>query len=295
VILLGLVVVTAIFGGAAAALASRAWPAADPASPRLTTKIARWELRKHPGFVRARFDPGVATGLALTLAVVLVVVGIGALTLTAVMVATATGVELADRPIEEWANEHASPFAIDVLETVTDLGATVPVIVLVIVVGMWEHVRLPNRALFPFLLVAVGGQSLVTNALKAIADRARPDINPVAENLGPSFPSGHTATAAAALAALALVLGRRRSRRVQLALVGAAVGLAAAVAATRVLLGVHFLTDVIAGLGVGWAWFALTAIAFGGRLLHFGAPVEVAERAAELAPHPEATPRERAP
>jgi membrane-associated phospholipid phosphatase len=41
-----------------------------------------------------------------------------------------------------------------------------------------------------------------------------------------------------------------------------------------VLLGVHWVTDVAAGLALGWSWFALCAIAFGGRLLHFGAPLE---------------------
>ena len=57
-------------------------------------------------------------------------------------------------------------------------------------------------------------------------------------------------------------------------LVGAAGALAVAVAASRVLLDVHWLSDVIAGLLLGWAWFALCAIAFGGRRLHFGEPVE---------------------
>ena len=46
------------------------------------------------------------------------------------------------------------------------------------------------------------------------------------------------------------------------------------VAATRVLLAMHWLSDVIAGLALGWAWFAVCAIAFGGRLVRFGAGVQ---------------------
>jgi membrane-associated phospholipid phosphatase len=52
------------------------------------------------------------------------------------------------------------------------------------------------------------------------------------------------------------------------------------VACSRVLLGVHWLSDVIAGLAFGWAWFGICAIAFGGRFLVLGAPVE---HAAEVA------------
>jgi len=55
------------------------------------------------------------------------------------------------------------------------------------------------------------------------------------------------------------------------------------VAASRVLLDVHWLSDVIAGTMLGWGWFAICSIAFGGRLLHFGAPAETVVETAKNA------------
>jgi membrane-associated phospholipid phosphatase len=43
-----------------------------------------------------------------------------------------------------------------------------------------------------------------------------------------------------------------------------------------VLLGVHWFSDALAGLAIGWSWFGICAVAFGGRLLRFGAPAKVA-------------------
>ena len=59
-------------------------------------------------------------------------------------------------------------------------------------------------------------------------------------------------------------------------LAGTAGGIAVAVASSRVLLDFHWVSDVVAGLMLGWAWFALCAIAFGGRRLHFAEPLEQA-------------------
>ena len=60
------------------------------------------------------------------------------------------------------------------------------------------------------------------------------------------------------------------------------------------LLDVHWLSDVVAGLALGWAWFAVCAIAFGGRLPGFGAPAEAAGGRAG-SPAPGALPSQRSP
>src|SRR5436305_1497029 len=104
---------------------------------------------------------------------------------------------------------------------------------------------------------------LVTTAIKDLVDRARPTLNPIAATLGPSFPSGHSSTAASFYAALALILARHRSARVRALLAGAAGAIAVAVASSRVLLDVHWLSDVIAGVTLGWVWFTICAVAFG--------------------------------
>jgi undecaprenyl-diphosphatase len=119
---------------------------------------------------------------------------------------------------------------------------------------------------------------------KLIVGRPRPDIAQLTGFSGSSFPSGHAATAAATFAAVAFLVGRRRSQWVKAIAAGIALGIATAVATSRVLLGVHWLTDVLAGLALGWGWFALCSIAFGGRILRFGGPVKTAQVAADAAP-----------
>ncbi len=130
-------------------------------------------------------------------------------------------------------------------------------------------------------MTVVVGEILLVNAVKELLDRVRPTFNPIAETLGPSFPSGHSASAAAFYAAVALVLARRRSPKTRALIAGGAVAIAVGVACSRVLLGVHWMSDVAAGLAFGWAWFGICAIAFGGRFLVLGAPVEQAAEVAE--------------
>jgi undecaprenyl-diphosphatase len=218
--------------------------------------------------------PEATTGLALTAAlVVLVAGGLVLAVLTFLVRGNATGIGL-DASAANWGNDHRSPFTRDVLAALTHLGQPSTIGALAVVLAIVETVRTRNRWVIPFLLLVVAGNGVLTTTIKHLSDRVRPTLNPIAEMLGPSFPSGHSSWSAAFFAAAALVLARGRGHNVRVALAGVAAGLAVMIAATRVLLDVHWLSDVIAGLALGWAWFAACSIAFGGRLLRFGAPAQ---------------------
>jgi len=282
------IVVLALLGpalliGVGVALAIRRWPVLDPASARPASAAAHElerELLEHRGlqrFARERLDPRVATGLLLTVALVLIVVGGVVVGLLALMVRRHDVIVDLDRSVAPWGAQHSDAFTHDVVDFVTRFGGSY-VTPIVIVVTIVELIRRPSVWLVPFVAAVCLGQSLLSSSIKDLVDRVRPAIDPVASTLGPAFPSGHATSAAACYAALALIAGRGRSRATQAALAGGAVFIAVAVGASRVLLGVHWLSDVIGGLALGWAWFALCSIAFGGRLLRFGMPIKAAER-----------------
>lgn len=247
--------------------------AAREAGRHATGPIARRTLRA------ARLDPEKATGLALTLALAVVFLGGAVLALLTVLVRNTDALANLDTSAAEWGNEHATAWSHDALTVVTNLADTWTVVLVAIAVAAVEIARTRNRWVIPFLIVVLLGDTLLTEAIKHLIDRARPTLEPVAATLGPSFPSGHSSTAAASWAAFALIASRWWGRRAWPALAGTAVAVAVAVATSRVLLDVHWLTDVIAGLALGWAWFAVCAIAFGGRVLRFGATARAAGRA----------------
>ncbi len=280
-----MVVVTVLGGGLAAAglvllLAGR-WPAV--AAPHVSAERIVEEVEQHSGLarhLRRHYDPKTETGVALAAATALVAVAAAGIGIVLALVRSKFGVESVDVRLAQYGARNATPWSTDVLRFLTEPGGTRVVVGLAVVATAVEYVRRPSRALPLFMALVVAGQFAMSNAIKLIVERARPDFDRLVGFAGTSFPSGHSTAAAATLAAIALIATRDRSRRVQVMSASAAVGLAVIVAGTRVMLGVHWFSDVAAGLLLGWGWFSLCSIAFGGRLLSFGRPVAVAEAAA---------------
>lgn len=171
-----------------------------------------------------------------------------------------------DGAIAEFGASQATATTTAVLDVVTSLGGTRMVTALTVAVAVYA--LRATRSWWPvvYLTLVSGGQALVNNGIKMVVSRERPAISQLVDWSGASFPSGHAAAASAAFAGLAFVLIQRRSQPIRITLVAAAVFVAIAVAATRALLGVHWLTDVIAGLAVGWAWFLLMTALLGRRV-----------------------------
>ena len=151
---------------------------------------------------------------------------------------------------------------VDVLRVLTATGLVVARVVVLLPLVVWLAV-LRRWQLVGFLVVAGIGISPVNRLLKDAFDRRRPSYEGTIDVGGLSFPSGHS-SGGAALAALLVVLawpvlvGVWRRVWIGIAIVGVVV-----VGFTRIALGAHYLSDVVAGFGFGVAWVLVLAVLLG--------------------------------
>ncbi|WP_377643770.1 phosphatase PAP2 family protein [Oryzobacter terrae] len=179
-------------------------------------------------------------------------------------VADRDGAAVFDQPVLDAAVASRTPTGEVWVTRFTDLGGTVgmPVIALVVVVVL----ALRRRSWLPVVLMvaAAAGSLLFTVLGKDLVGRARPPLAlavPPYES-SPSFPSGHTlnATVVLGVSAYLLMLGLRHGRT-RTAVAAVVVVLVVAMGLSRVWLGHHWLTDVIAGWLVGVAWLGTVVTA----------------------------------
>jgi undecaprenyl-diphosphatase len=144
------------------------------------------------------------------------------------------------------------------LEVATEISAlgSWPVLgLLVVAVAGGSLLAGRPRAAAALAATSLGGVGLVA-VLKSWFDRTRPDVvAALAVPTGTSFPSGHAALSAIVLLTLGALMARTLQRRsLRVYVLALAVALTGAIGATRVYLGVHWPTDVLAGWAVGLAW-----------------------------------------
>nr|WP_298991063.1 phosphatase PAP2 family protein [uncultured Pseudokineococcus sp.] len=158
-----------------------------------------------------------------------------------------------------------SPAAVAALRAVTSLGDTGTVVLALVLATVFLLVR-QQRRLAVFTATTGLGLTVLVPLTKAVVDRARPVVDsPVVQTpSNASFPSGHAmGSLVTATVLLVLVLPAAR-RRLRPWLVAATALVVVAVGASRLALGVHYVSDVLAGWALGASWVALTAAAFRG-------------------------------
>ncbi len=138
---------------------------------------------------------------------------------------------------------------------VTGLGS--PTIITVVTVIAVLYLALAGKRRLSLLVAAsIGLGAILEKSLKLAFDRARPEIVPHLVSVhSPSFPSGHATLSAFTYLTLGALLARAETRqRVRLFVLIVSVAITLLIGASRVYLGVHWPTDVLAGWTIGAAW-----------------------------------------
>jgi membrane-associated phospholipid phosphatase len=167
-----------------------------------------------------------------------------------------------DVQLNRWLHHHSSPALTRFFELLTTAGGFL--FLLLVAMGA-AALLLSRRALAEASLVAVafvGGQ-LLNGTMKVAFERPRPAFRDPQLSLHTfSFPSGHAMVSTAVYGALAIIVLRRlRSRSARMALLGAAILLVGLIGFSRIYLGAHYVSDVLAGVTLGLAWLTLCVLA----------------------------------
>jgi len=155
-----------------------------------------------------------------------------------------------------------TPWVQEAARDITALGGTA-VLSLITAIAAGFLVLDGKKHMGLFLVGSIFGGMLAGTILKSQIHRARPDLVPYSDYVsGASFPSGHTMMSAVTYLTLGALLARSQSRkRLKAYFLLVAIFLTLAVGITRVYLGVHWPTDVLAGWTAGAVWALLCWLA----------------------------------
>ena len=197
-----------------------------------------------------------AVGIFITVGAVLAVALSGGFASLAVHVRSGA-TQAFDEAILRWVAAHQLPWLHVAMVQITALGTGVVVMMVVAVAALFLWLTRHKHSAALLLVTTIVG-ILLNSLLKDVFHRDRPSIfSSGVEVFSSSFPSGHSMSAAivyGTVAYLAARLQRRRLSRVVTALV--ALTLIVLIASSRIYLGVHYPSDTIAGMTIGFAWAA---------------------------------------
>ena len=157
----------------------------------------------------------------------------------------------------------SSPWSVRVLSVLTDAGGGVVATTVLTATVVLLLVR-RRFSLAAYVTVAGLGLSVLVPVTKALVGRARPDVAlPVVQlPSNASFPSGHAMIATVTWGVLLLVALPHLSRSQRRVATVVAVLIVLTVGFTRIALGVHFVSDVVAGWGLGVAWLVVVTAVY---------------------------------
>ena len=225
-------------------------------------------------------DPESRYGLRLTLfavAVLLAAVPFGLLVDQVVRSGPLTRADTsAAEHLHDWVRR--SPGVVGPLRVVTFLGTPAWLAGVVAATAAYALARRRRRLALLVVLTALVGGAL-NLGVKMAVDRERPEMHPpTATAGGNSFPSGHATSSTVSYGSVLLVVLPAVPRRARRGAVAGVVVLVAAIGASRLALGVHYLSDVLGGFALGSAWLAASTAAFSvWRVERGGRPVDAIE------------------
>jgi undecaprenyl-diphosphatase len=161
-----------------------------------------------------------------------------------------------DVSFARWLSQHRDPSGLEFFRAITNLGsgAFVLVVVAIAFAALCRRRHFVDATLLP---LAVVGAVLVNLILKLSFQRNRPEVAFIHLETY-SFPSGHAMTSTAVYGALAYLLwGRFPSPRPRVLMLSATAVLVGTICFSRLYLGVHYLSDVLAGIAAGFTWLSL--------------------------------------
>lgn len=217
-------------------------------------------LKRLHRFLAARFSPEGEMGLYFTVGIALILGAALIFGEIAEDVVEGDTITLVDVQLAQWFRRHAmggSGFT-ELMLFITHWNGILGSSIMGALLALWFWYRRAHYWLV-VTLVAVPGGMLLNVALKHVFRRARPSLDDPLLTLSTySFPSGHTAAATVFYGLLACYLVRRvQDWRARAAVLAACVLMVMLVALSRMYLGVHYLSDVLAASAEGAAWLAV--------------------------------------